>query len=1051
MLHELLNHYDMCIKDSLMRFTSLLVSLVALMSATTSCYDDLEFTDPDSLPDGTAEVKAVFDFTPMISADLDSRASVAPSGDAFKDITDLCVVIYDHNQKLLDIKEFQPEELGLTMQNRYPSDAVNNKPAEEKTWHGTAKFNLKYGKYYIFAVANLGQTKNGVTTSTRDVLEQNSQRIQTVDGLKALKVTFDPYSAANNREMLGYFTEGKAPSAPSSADCDPLIVSRSGIELHSWLRRCISKVTVDFDPSGLNENIRIYLRRVTVRDVPVDCPLGFFNVPDSIHKLLRIPGNSIAENATAHRIEFGDFMDGKNSESDDYADWPMIEKASDPFPANAHSETAKALILYENMQGTGKDKRQYADADGLVADRDIVKDNKPFGSYIEVEAYYQNLNAGQLTQGKIIYRFMLGQNVIDNYDTMRNCHYKLTLAFRGNANDVDWHIEYADPDPVVVPRPYYISYLYNHNMVLPLRMTPENPADRITSLKAEITKNRWWPEGGSKGTTYFSDGICDTDDEKNHGNGFLSLKPVHETNVIHTGNYWEYNDPYYRGKKDNINRSSRTEYPVSGTKTYSFTSSLGTKSTVHDTVTAMTFENSNAIEWGIPMYTRAKNLVIPTGYTGNNPYTGHYRVAEVLFTATLNNNPATTMTETVTIRQVERIVNPKGVYRKWNSREPFHVRLKKLADEGSDMFVDYVSNGPWRAYIVRGDRDFIDIGRPGNKTAQGSSGSEIDFNIRFKGTGSPTKVKSCVIRVEYNNYSCYHLIFVRQGYEPVPIVPGGNSWYVTNMLAPGVPAEHPCDEGSMFKYGNWDQPIDVSATIQLPVAWPSLTQNHFLSRTDKLPLYGGGSEYWTKIDYHTSATDGFSTDGGKVAETSDFNLLVEKCEVGFGVLYADGATETASDIATAYGYNRAKGQTAGYGMRGAFAYNATIDPTYGGRSIFFPIGFTGYGQRKDVAKEGGSGLNGVLRYAAGRWQPMAPDEATKRPILWDLYRKMGAIYWARTAIYRNKELSLGGLDINYFSLDFNNIDATNIFKINSNKEGEGVISASNACFVRCIK
>lgn len=49
---------------------------------------------------------------------------------------------------------------------------------------------------------------------------------------------------------------------------------------------------------------------------------------------------------------------------------------------------------------------------------------------------------------------MLGKNITTNYDAERNHHYKLTLKFKNFANDADWHIEYAEPEPgIEVPNP----------------------------------------------------------------------------------------------------------------------------------------------------------------------------------------------------------------------------------------------------------------------------------------------------------------------------------------------------------------------------------------------------------------------------------------------------------------------------------------------------------------------------------------------------------------------------------------------------------------------
>ncbi len=84
------------------------------------------------------------------------------------------------------------------------------------------------------------------------------------------------------------------------------------------------------------------------------------------------------------------------------------------------------------------------------------KDRVPYGTYIEVEGYYVSQNSQKLSKGPIKYRFMLGQNTTYNYNSQRNCHYKLTLKFRGWANQPDWHIVYDELEPsIIVPDPYY--------------------------------------------------------------------------------------------------------------------------------------------------------------------------------------------------------------------------------------------------------------------------------------------------------------------------------------------------------------------------------------------------------------------------------------------------------------------------------------------------------------------------------------------------------------------------------------------------------------------
>ena len=116
----------------------------------------------------------------------------------------------------------------------------------------------------------------------------------------------------------------------------------------------------------------------------------------------------------------------------------------------------------------------------------------PYGTYIEVDAYYVSVNPEKVGSGNIKYRFMLGKDTQTDYNAERNHHYKLTLKFKNYANDADWHIEYEEPEPgIEVPNPYYISYLYNHSMMLPLKV--KTGGHKLGKIEARIVDNRWVP------------------------------------------------------------------------------------------------------------------------------------------------------------------------------------------------------------------------------------------------------------------------------------------------------------------------------------------------------------------------------------------------------------------------------------------------------------------------------------------------------------------------------------------------------------------------------
>ncbi|MCQ5178302.1 hypothetical protein, partial [Faecalibacterium prausnitzii] len=71
--------------------------------------------------------------------------------------------------------------------------------------------------------------------------------------------------------------------------------------------------------------------------------------------------------------------------------------------ANANGGIANPVEMDEN----GNYKK---DENGnVIYDTKSYKDEKPYGTYIEVEAYYHSIHEERVGNGRIIYRFMLGK------------------------------------------------------------------------------------------------------------------------------------------------------------------------------------------------------------------------------------------------------------------------------------------------------------------------------------------------------------------------------------------------------------------------------------------------------------------------------------------------------------------------------------------------------------------------------------------------------------------------------------------------------------------
>ena len=1014
------------------------IILFLMIATVTSCYD--EFMKQEFIGEGKASISATLDFKPMSSALSRTRAA----GDALKDINSLHVLLYGEDKKL--IKNWKIEEYTVSNEGRNDSDAENGSSAETSTKRATFKLpeEIGFGKYYMYAVANIPDL---LTNSAY------SEAIKTVDGLKNIPLTWDSEDVANNGQMIGFFTKSSAPAL--SADDESLIVNEKSVKLHAWLRRAASKVTVAFDGSNLKEGVFIYLQSVQIKDIPSQCYLGKDNNVGKEGYILAVPENG----PDMIDGEIITYHEGDIAEDFEYGEGCADHRVTVGSPHfGSHDETAPALYFYENMQGADDnmpDKRQDADGNGSLDHPGLpddatyrLKDAVPYGTYIEVHAHYISNNSERLGNGHIIYRFMLGQDVKKDYNAKRNCHYKLTLKFKNFANEADWHIEYEEPEPgVMTPEPYCISYLYNHSMMYPIKVN--TGGRKIEYIKAEILENNWAPYNASSDIYYTGapNGVAAP------WNGFLSLHKTTETvlyeNIIGS------NEQYYNTVPKRGEREYKDFVLPGGITSKEFTTENSEPDDKYRVEKHPTEANTYNIY--IPMYTRAKQMISTTGYTGNNPYVAYQRKARVKITTKLEGLDKIFENE-VPIYQVRRVVNPKGIYRSLKNNKSFHVVLKRLPGEDQQMFKTFQSEGPWKAYVVKETNGKgITLSVTDSKTTElkddpeygkaiyGKTGSVIDFNVNFEqSSDNPSDNRYAIIRVEYHNYICQHLIFVRQGDKPDDLVTGGVKWYAMNMKTTSELASNPLDEGSLFKFGKWNHPIDALSNKNPREPWIKVTPEDFkIYPEDGFTNAATGDKMvWTDI-IHSNTTDGFGNPqmaNARVATGADFwELRNSYIEQGYGVLYGDDATETADDIVEAYGYDYEHNKS-GRGMRGCFAYNSET-----GKNLFFPIGASGYGHRKQSYTPTWGDpetLNGVLRYASGRTQ-LYPSPV-ERPLFYDIYKRPGAIYWLNAEIPQNHFTPTDGVslgwDINYFSFDFNFISKDNLIRS----------GGSDACFVRCV-
>lgn len=1045
---------------------------ILLLILFTGCTDDFDYKGSSNIRPGESNIDMTLSFVPYSSISP-TRATVAPPGDGMREITDFAILVYDLDGNLISMHGASNVEgdkgdfsdLIFSTVQRTDSDASpGNTTTEPETGQASFKWKInQWGEYYIYVAANMGRWNGDNHTSTVDELKNNySEDIKTVDRLKSIKLTWDQSNYRNNRQMLGFFTTDNA----HHEDAPIVKINQPSIKLHAWLKRAASKVTIDFDGSGLRENVIIYLKQAVIRNIPKNCFLGKTNTPKDTTETLYATETfrlTNTKNEYGHHLDY--FAEGKES---NYKDWPFVAKSNPHLdhPDAKHDDEAHALFFYENCQGNFSDhenkqkydKRQYPADDGTVLDYTDMRDNVPAGTYIEVEGWYQNNNPKEAGNGRIIYRFMLGKDVEYDFNAERNTHYKVTLKFKGNGNDFDWHIDYKEDQGFGSPNPYFISYLYDEGMVLPLRYNGDLTGKKI---KGEIIESNWYPKD-AKGKNIYFEGYVQDDGP---WNGFLSLQKTVKADIgKDKKNDSGYNKKYWEG-----NGEGDEKVTPRGVRIYDTKESATPYGDATNGYYSVDYDKDKKTTYiGVPLFTRAKTLVSRTGFTGNNPYSAYRRYAKVRFTIVDANTekpvnqdiPGNTID--IEIIQVTRIVNPKAIYRSDKCDKEFNVVLTKLLDESDSEFTKIQSIGPWSAKIEYGKEWFIIKGdgknskNIGNDSIKGGSGSDIAFTYKPNGENTSGSPRCGIILVRYHNETCVHRIFVRQGYDPIKVMDNSITVHTFNLRTKDEEVSNPLDEGSLFRFGPnaLDYPIDASnnyadgfadhtetplkiADSDTPIAWKNIPTQVQTEKYSQFVLKDNKGQ-------------------GRLLKKTDIDNMKSNMGVGygFGVVYGDESTETAMSVQKAYEFRSSSKSTSGYGIRCLVIYNKND-----GRNVIFPIGASGYGRRKygnyydapsllytrefkNFEWDDNDFRSGVVRYAH-RSLPMDKDKSygstQYRPLLWDLYRRPGANYWFNEYSGGN-----GALDINYFTFDTGSGDSNHCQIV-------GFKEQSDACYLRLVE
>ena len=375
------------------------------------------------------------------------------------------------------------------------------------------------------------------------------------------------------------------------------------------------------------------------------------------------------------------------------------------------------------------------------------------------------------------------------------------------------------------------------------------------------------------------------------------------------------------------------------------------------------------------------------------------------------------VSKTVTVNQVIRLVDPIAFYKKWDNTDLVEVKVREF-NKGKRKYEILNSIGPWTATITAGD--WFTLSTEDGQSAVGTlksvtgTGGDVIFNYKPNSTTKGASYNRYgAIKVTYHNNRCEHMIYLRQGYADTQLLDGGATWSLFNCTRKGFITEAPTQSGYFYQGG-------ASDSYYTP--WDVIYGNKHLNWKDKTP------DEMRSEKYKWDNKQGPCPSGYKVPVSSHYSAIKSATEKNTLFTYGGYVYDDSCPVEnTPFGWQwDSKGNAVidktihCNPAKGTLMVRSSGEPV----NLFFSYGKAVMTEHGSAAEDTGIDEIGIGYLGSGQ-------------LLYNEDHRYGAFYWSGSGDSK--------ADTNMHFIDF-------WYSLNTNVPiNVGSSNTNNGMFVRCVK